>query len=121
MSAFITPTLVRRYLLATGFEDAATGALVRRGVGIVLFDGMLLGDIEHEIARIARAEDKRPHDLSARLGMLAAAEELLSERARIDASNPWMKTALEVLGYLAAKWITRAGLTPEAWEEAKGR
>lgn len=122
MTPIITPTLVRRYLLAMGYRRVPWG-WTRRKPGLHEWTATEAGfhhvdDLVTLIERAAADGGGIAHELCARLGMLAAAEKL---RAAFEANwAPGEEEGVEhfVRGEIRG-YILAAGLTPEAWEEAK--
>lgn len=64
----ITPALVRRYLIATGWEDAERGFIRRKAAQIGLFAAMTPYDLNHEVETIARVERVSRSDVAAGSG-----------------------------------------------------
>mgnify|MGYP003443008247 FL=1 len=107
MRSTIAPALVRRYLLATGWEDAPRGFLVKYASQVGLFEAMTPFDLDREIQSIATLERSSRSDVAARLGMLTAAE----------MGKPVGGTVRERTLYFAI--VAAAGVDPEAWEKAR--
>jgi len=112
MSAIITPELVRRYLRATGWTDT--------GEDYAATDGTRIDKRDNLIACVARVEKTSVTKVSARLGMLAAAEDQYAEARellkRSDDLGPW---AAGRMSAIADAWCWKAGVDPKAWEAAR--
>lgn len=111
MTSIITPALVRRYLIATGWALGERGFLVKRASQVGLFEAMTPFDLDREIQSIATLERSSRSEVAARLGMLAAAEMYRDTLA--SAST----TANERAFYVQA--IESAGVDPEVWEKVR--
>lgn len=115
MTSIITPALVRRYLIATGWTVGERGFLVKRASQVGLFEAMTPFDLDREIQSIATLERSSRSEVAARLGMLAAAEMNL-ELVRVDGIRD-VGSAIELRAFAMMR---AAGVDPEAWEKARG-
>ncbi len=107
----ITPELVRRYLIATGWtvEPIENRLVWTRPDGSSCWSS--LGCVP---AMLNAAPPLRADEYGARLGMLAAAEELLSVAAQSNEAKMARANS--------AEYLTRtAGVDPAAWEKARGQ
>lgn len=119
----ITPALVRRYLLATGWTVDPDGTWRNHGLHAAHQPSgpwNMVGPIA-----VAREMGINRDELMARLGMLAAAERLHERVTHMERPGANLTSfgvsLMEELDREAEELAKAAGLTPEAWEEAKGR
>lgn len=120
MSALIlTPALVCRYLLASGWADAPRGFMTKRGEQVGLFATMTPYDLDREIEKIARSERVSRSELAARLGMLASAETSRSEAQGYEVKNTDEDGPREALLEVASKLVYGADVPLDAWAKAK--
>lgn len=88
MSAFITPTLIRRYLKATGWTSEARPAPLDPrwffGNHPSVFG---ISDGLPPLSEIARIEGDTLPELCARLGMLSIADGLLARATKLESST----------------------------------
>lgn len=114
MSTIITPALVRRYLLASGWTVEQIGDRLAwtRPDGSSCWS--TLGGVP---VMLNAAPPLRADEYGARLGMLAAAEDAHRKAMALDAVAPRRRFLLRE----ASELVELAGVYPEAWEEAKGR
>ncbi len=133
MSTFITPTLVRRYLKATGWTSEERPAPLdprwffgNHPPAFGISGGL---PMLSEVAR--RLDGDTLPELCAHLGMLSVADALLARAAKlesstkVDASWEAMKKRradlrhAEILRDEAERIIEQADVNPKAWEAAR--
>jgi hypothetical protein len=128
MSTLITPTLLRRYLKATGWtrDNGAWTSVCADGSVANCIDGSA---VDRGLAIIAHREGSTYAELCARLGMLAVADSLFARAAKIESSSfaplshSWdaAKKRLEDLREAkthrddAERAVEQAGVDPTAW------
>ncbi len=117
----LTPALMRRYLLASGWADAPRGFMVKRGEQVGLFVTMTPFELDHEIEKIARLERVSRSEMAARLGVLAAAETNRAEAQGYEVKNTDEDGPREALLDVASKLVFTVGAPLEAWAKARDR
>ena len=114
MTPIITPDLVRRYLIATGWtvEPIEDRLAWTRPDGSSCWSS--LGCVP---VMLAAAPPLRADEYGARLGMLAAAEDLLERSREYFASgDSLLGTSKAADGY---RFLATIGVDPGAWEKAR--
>lgn len=118
MSTIITPTLLRRYLKATGWtlaDGAWTGTNERGEAGCGFPDAWIARDaLDADVLARVSGSLGRALALCARLGMLAAAEYNITEaRSLIDTP------ACFALQRVGEERLSLAGVDVDAWKAAQ--
>ena len=118
MTPIITPALVRRYLLATGWTLDPSGEYWDRSEETIPPDGNTW--MRADSVQACLDGEEHPELDRARLGMLAAAEMVREEAQGYEVKSTDEDGPREALLDVASKFIEAAGVDPKAWEKARG-